>query len=149
MTIAAIDFGRLYRDHLAAASRKPKSAEEWDKRADDMSKRPLQGSYTEAFIARMNLDNVQSLLDVGCGPGTICLPLADRLERVYGLDYSKAMLQLLRDNAAGCGLTNVEALHRAWEDDWSDVPVCDIVVASRSTAVADIAAALAKLNAKA
>lgn len=149
MTIAAIDFGRLYRDHLAAAGRKPKSAEEWDNRADDMSKRPLQSAYTEAFIARMNLDSAQSLLDVGCGPGTICLSVADRLQHVYGLDYSKAMLQLLRDNAAGRGLTNVEALHRAWEDDWSDVPVCDIVVASRSTAVADIATALAKLNAKA
>ena len=36
MTIAAIDFGRLYSEHLAAAARKPKPASEWDSRASEM-----------------------------------------------------------------------------------------------------------------
>ncbi|MCF8470222.1 MAG: hypothetical protein K9G30_05515, partial [Parvibaculum sp.] len=55
----------------------------------------------------------------------------------------------LLDNAAALGRNNVEALHLGWEDDWSAVPVCDIVVASRSTTVADMEAALHKLNDKA
>ena len=59
------------------------------------------------------------------------------------------MLAAMRDKAAEMHLANVETLHRAWEDDWSDVPECDIVVASRSTTVEDIATALEKLNAKA
>jgi len=148
-TLADIDFGRLYREHVRAASRADKSASDWDARAADMQRRWRQSSYAEAFIARMNLAGATMLLDVGCGPGTIGLPLAPRLERVYGLDYSHAMLEALRAGAAERGLTNVEALHRAWEDDWSEVPVCDIVVASRSTSVPDMAAALAKLDAKA
>lgn len=148
-TIADIDFGRLYREHSLAASRLPKSAAVWDARAADIQHRGGQSRYAEAFIARMDLTGATTLLDVGCGPGTICLPLAARLERVYGLDHSRAMLDALRAGAAAHGLANVQALHRAWEDDWSEVPACDIVVASRSTSVPDMAAALAKLDAKA
>ncbi len=148
-TMTDIDFGRLYREHVRAASRADKPASAWDARAADMQRHEWQGNYAETFIARMNLAGATTLLDVGCGPGTIGLPLAPRLERVYGLDYSRAMLEALRAGAAERGLTNVEALHRAWEDDWSEVPVCDIVVASRSTSVPDMAAALAKLDAKA
>lgn len=148
-TIDEIDFGRLYREHLQAASRLPKPAEAWDERAAGMRQRSRESRYAESFIARMNLEDATTLLDVGCGPGTICIPIAHRFEKVYGLDYSAAMLDALRANAAERGLTNIEALHLAWEDDWSQVPVCDIVVASRSTSVQDLAAALAKLDAKA
>lgn len=148
-TIADVDFARLHREHLLAASRAPKAAGAWDARAGDLRRRMLQSRYAESFIARMDLTGAATLLDVGCGPGTIGLQLAGRLERVYGLDYSRGMLDALLANAAERGLSNVEALHRAWEDEWSDVPPCDIVVASRSTNVRDLEDALGKLHDKA
>ena len=149
MTIAAIDFGRLYSEHLAAAARKPKPASEWDSRASEMKYKSMQNVYVDQFVSHMNLTGSSTLLDIGCGPGTICLAVANRLKRVIGLDYSLGMLDALMKNAADCQLNNVEALHLSWEDDWSEVPECDIVVASRSTTVQDMATALAKLNAKA
>lgn len=149
MTIDAIDFGRLYRDHLAIAARTRKTASAWDSRAAGMAAKALRSNYTRDFVARMDLAGAESLLDVGCGPGTIALAVAPRLRRVVGLDYSAAMLDALRAQAAEQGLQHVETLHRAWEDDWSDVPVCDVAVASRATLVDDIAAALAQLDAKA
>ena len=149
MTIEAIDFGRLYRDHLAIAARTRKTASAWDARAANMAARAPRSHYTQEFVARMNLAGAQSLLDVGCGPGTIALAVAGHLQRVVGLDYSRAMLDAMQAQAAQRGLANVQTLHCAWEDDWSDVPACDIVVASRSTQVDDIAEALAKLHAKA
>jgi len=36
-----------------------------------------------------------------------------------------------------------------WEESWDDIPQCDICVSSRSSMVADLEPALAKLNAKA
>lgn len=146
MTIAAIDFNRLYQDHLALAGRSRKDASAWDSRASGMAARALTSRYAEEFTARMDLTGARSLLDVGCGPGTIALALAPRMEQVIGLDYSAAMLEALRAQATARGLGQVRTLHRAWEDDWSDVPVCDIAVASRSTTVQDIGAALDKLN---
>ena len=127
MTIEAIDFGRLYRDHLATTARTRKTASAWDSRAAGMASKALNSRYAEEFVARMDLHGAASLLDVGCGPGTIGLAVAHQLQRVVGLDSSRAMLGAMRAKAAEMQLANVETLHRAWEDDWSDVPQCDIV----------------------
>ncbi|NUQ01702.1 MAG: methyltransferase domain-containing protein [Armatimonadetes bacterium] len=128
MTIEAIDFGRLYRDHLATTARTRKTASAWDSRAAGMASKALNSRYAEEFVARMDLQGATSLLDVGCGPGTIGLAVAHQLQCVVGLDYSSAMLGAMRAKAAEMQLANVETLHCAWEDDWSDVPECDIVV---------------------
>lgn len=51
-----------------------------------------------------------SLLDVGCGPGTITLDLADRLApgAVVGVDSSAAVVEIAREAARERGTTNVE-----------------------------------------
>ena len=149
MTLETIDFAQLYRQHQALSTRTRKTASAWDARAPGMAAKALASGYAQDFVARMDLRGAQSLLDVGCGPGTIGLLLAAQLQQVVGLDYSAGMLAVLREQAAARGLQQVQTLQRAWEDDWSDVPVCDIAVASRSSTVEDMAAALAKLDAHA
>lgn len=149
MTHADIDFGQLYRDHMAAAGGREKPPEEWDARAEAMGRMTGESRYVEEFVGRMNCSGCATLLDVGCGTGAIALALAPRLQRVFGLDYSRGMLDAMMRNAAALSLDNVAPIRRAWEDDWRDVPACDIVTASRSTTVMDMADALAKLDAKA
>lgn len=149
MTISAIDFGRLYSDHMAATGRRPKTAGAWDARVKEVEPKLAHGSYVEGFISRMDLSGCESLLDVGCGSGALCLPLAPCLRQVTALDYSPAMLAALRSAAEARGLDNIDARLCAWEDDWCEIPECDVVIASRSTQVDDMAAALAKLHAKA
>lgn len=149
MTLDTIDFGAHYRAHLASAQRTRKSPGAWDSRAASMASKMQRSPYVADFIARMDLSGAQSLLDVGCGPGTIGLAVADQLQRVIGLDYSPAMLRAMQDQAQTLGFRHVETRLRAWEDDWTDIPACDIVVASRSSLVDDIVDALAKLHAKA
>ncbi|TKR56295.1 class I SAM-dependent methyltransferase [Allopusillimonas ginsengisoli] len=144
--ISSIDFADLYRRHLLRSQRSPRPASAWDARAKELSQKTRQSRYAQDFISHMNLDGASTLLDVGCGPGTICLPLAHRLEHVYGLDYSQGMLDCLAENATSQNLTNVTALHLSWDSDWSNVPVCDIAVASRSSMVNDLALAIEKLN---
>ena len=150
MSIHQIDFGQLYREHLLAAGGREKPPERWDARAAEMKQHMAEeSSYVHDFVTRMNLDGCASLLDVGCGTGAIALALAGQMKKVYGLDYSPGMLAALREGIAERGLDHVEPIQLAWEDDWRDVPVCDVVVASRSTLVMDMADALAKLDAKA
>ena len=148
-TILDVDFGRLYRQHFAASGGREKPPEAWDARASDLS-RELEGSpYVEELLRLVDLAGCRTLLDVGCGPGTIALALAPRLDRVWGLDYSRGMLDAMTRHAAARGLTNVEPILRSWEEPWDDVPACDLVLASRSTLVRDMEDALARLDAKA
>ena len=50
----------------------------------------------KSFVSKINFEGAKSLLDVGCGPGTIALEAAPHLEAVYGLDYSSGMLEFLK-----------------------------------------------------
>lgn len=59
------------------------------------------------------------------------------------------MLEVARRRADEAKIANATFIQREWGAAWDDVPVCDIVVASRSTLVADMGNALRKLNAKA
>lgn len=147
--LSDIDFAARYRQHLDASGRQPKPVSAWDARAAELGAKPLGGSYANAFVSRLDLSDCHTLLDVGCGPGTIGLLLCDRMEHVYGLDHSPAMLEQLVRRAAELGADNVTSIRRAWEEPWHDVPRCDIVVASRAGLVADLDDALAKLNAHA
>ncbi len=144
--LAAVDYGELYRSHMRRHRLLPKPASAWDSRASDYGCNAGKSRYVDDFLARLPLHGARTLLDVGCGPGTLALPLARQLETVVALDYSAAMLDQLKARAAAEGLSNIRGLLRAWEDDWSDVPVCDIAIASRSTTVGDLEAAVDKLQ---
>jgi SAM-dependent methyltransferase len=149
MRVSDIDFARLYREEMSRSKRSGKPVEYWDERAPALSQRVFDSAYGREFVERMDLTGCTTLLDVGCGPGTIGLSVASRLEHVYGLDYSPGMLAAFEENARARGIDCVTSILRSWEDDWTDVPLCDVVVASRSTAVADLEAALLKLDSKA
>lgn len=143
------DFAGAYRDRLAALGRRPKPPEHWDARAARADRNIFDSAYAREFVARMNLSGCRTLLDVGCGSGTIGLSVAAQLDHVYGLDYSPGMLASFAGHARARGVAHATPILRAWEDDWADVPACDVVVASRSTALPDLEAAVQKLNAKA
>ncbi|MGH7913738.1 MAG: class I SAM-dependent methyltransferase [Candidatus Binataceae bacterium] len=47
------------------------------------------------------------VLDIACGPGRICLALADRFDEVWGIDLEPEMIATARRRAADAGLSNV------------------------------------------
>lgn len=144
-----IDFAALYREQKAETDFKPKGIADWDSRAPAMRTRLMASCYNDAFLSRVDLSGCASLLDVGCGPGNLCLPLAGQLEQVHALDFSPAMLEALLQNADERGIGHVTTHALSWEQSWVDVPLCDVVIASRSMEVADMHEALAKLHAQA
>lgn len=146
MFLDPIDFASMYKAHKSATDFKTKSAEDWDAKAADMAPRVINSPYVDDFISRMSLEPHDTVLDIGCGPGTLALALAKKVKKVIAIDYSKQMLEQLRIHAAREGIENIEALHVSWEDDWSNLPQVDIVVASRSMEVGCMHSALEKMN---
>ena len=144
-----LNFAKLYKKQMKNSTFKSKSSDDWDKKAKQFNQNILNSSYTKEFIEKVNTNNCETLLDIGSGPGTICLALANKLKEVYALDYSSLMLELAKENANNLNIKNLKTIHKSWYDDWSDVPKSDIVVASRSMQVENIKKALKKLNSKA
>lgn len=147
--LETIDFAKLYKEQIENSTFKGKSQEDWSKKAKSYNENIQKSSYAKEFVNKLNLEDAQTLLDVGCGPGTISLELASRFKQAYAMDYSLGMLDCLKENCIARDINNVIPIHKSWDDDWNDIPKCDIIVASRSMEVIDIATALQKLNAKA
>ncbi len=148
MLIDDIDFAHLYRQQLKIARRTEKTPAHWDARAQKMAvncARPADG-YLLQLLEKIDLTGAETLFDMGCGPGTVALALADRLQAVHGVDYSPMMLEVAKTRAAQMNIVNAHWHCRAWEDTWDDIPRCDVAVASRSTLVSDMREAMTKLN---
>ena len=144
-----LDFAKLYKEQMKSSTFKGKNSKDWDKRASGMNLNVHKSFFFFFFIDKIDTTNASSLLDVGCGPGTITLAIASKMQKVYALDYSEGMLDCVKNNCKEKKLSNVVTIHKSWEDNWDDVPKADIVVASRSMEVKDIKDALIKLNSKA
>ncbi|MDR2226079.1 MAG: methyltransferase domain-containing protein [Providencia sp.] len=148
MLINQIDFSKMYQEHMQQAHRTRKEPEHWDKKAQQMAQNCANPNdpYLLRFRELMDFTGAQTLLDVGCGPGSISLCLANEFKEVIGIDYSGGMLEMARLRAKELGITNAHFKQLAWEDSWDTLPKVDISVASRSTLVDDLKAALLKLN---
>ncbi|HID8538904.1 TPA: class I SAM-dependent methyltransferase [Stenotrophomonas maltophilia] len=144
-----IDHSARYRQHLQACSFQAKPASAWDARAAQSSWKRRHDDYSEAFLDRLDLSDVATVLDVGCGPGLLSLPVAAQVSHVHALDYSTGMLDGLRAAIIRDGVSNVTPWALSWTDDWRDVPRCDLAIASRSLMVPDLEAALRRLDAHA
>jgi SAM-dependent methyltransferase len=142
-----VDWNEAWQAARARTNRK-RGRESWDKRAPSFARAAAQGSYVEQLLARLSLDPSWDVLDVGCGSGTLAVPLARRVRAVTALDYAPRMLDLLRERCAAEGLSNVAPVLGAWEDDWDALGLAqhDVALASRSLTVEDLRGALVKLD---
>jgi SAM-dependent methyltransferase len=143
-----IDWNLLWQESYRRKSWKKKKNKDWDKRAPGFAKRNIDSQYADRFLKLMKPESRWNVLDIGCGPGTLALPLACRVKAVTAVDFSAAMLDELNKRKEKLNIANIKTLQACWTDDWEklSVPVCDVAISSRSLSVFDIKAALLKLN---
>ena len=113
----------------------------WDDSAamyNQMAK--MEKIYTLNQINSFDTDITDTVLDVGCGPGRISVPMAQRAKSVTSIDSSPVMLSYCRQNADEAGVTNLNTKLLDWNDAEVSVnlPQHDIVIASRSVGMHDI-----------
>jgi len=159
MELNTIDWNTMWKEACGSSTWKKLSSKElWNKRADKFSKRIDRINSNEEkldkddYISKM-LNHIETsqgntILDIGCGPGTLAIPLAKKVKSVTGLDISSEMLKHLKENADKSGLSNINYINCSWDDAvvGKDVEHHDIVVASRSLVPIDLKETMTKIS---
>jgi len=150
LTVEKLDWNRLWSEDRKACTT-VRDREHWNRRAP-LFAQIAQGNdnddYVGPFLRIVNAQPEWSVLDVGCGAGTLAFPLAKTVQRVTALDFSPAMLALLEEHKEATGIRNITTHLASWEDDWQALGVepHDVAIASRSLCSEDPRTLLAKLN---
>ena len=90
----------------------------------------LMQPATNRLLDELELREGQTVLDIGCGPGDVCLLAAARVGsrgRVVGVDLSPKVIAAARHRAQIAGHDNVE-FHVGSEADLASVPDADLVI---------------------
>jgi SAM-dependent methyltransferase len=105
---------------------------------DGMAK--LEKNFTKNQVEQMLLSAEDSVVDIGCGPGRLSVPVAKKVKRVTALDVSEEMLAKCMENARSEGVDNITPLMSNWlsDDAVENVGKHDIAIASRSVGFSDI-----------
>ena len=141
--IEYIDWNEVWRKNVFHVN----SAKAWDKRVESFSAHAIDSRYAANFIAFLKPKPHWTVFDMGCGSGTLALPLAQKVKTVTAVDFSPKMLAALQNYAAARQINNISTLKLSWTDNWSMVPdkSYDIAIASRSLLVKDFKGAIEKL----
>jgi SAM-dependent methyltransferase len=82
----------------------------------------------EKIFQRFDLENAQSILDLGCGTGGHVIPLARRGYKVFGIDRSAKMLAIARQKIKDAELSDKVQLQVANIQDYKLNKTFDIVI---------------------
>lgn len=123
-------------------------SKDWDNIAKKFKNWMKKDDYPEKLLDKIETRPNYSVLDIGCGEGTITLQLAKHVSEVTCIDMSTEMLEILNQKAETEGIKNLTYL----QGDMMDISLeslgkMDVVVASRClNGVMEIETILRKLN---
>lgn len=119
------------------------NAERFWKRSQDNRER------IEKTLNELPLTKDSRVLDIGAGPGSLAIPLSERVGHVTAVEPGKGMMELLQENISNSGIGNIGCVNKRWED--LDVEKdlegpYDVVIASFSLGMPDIRDAIEKMQ---
>jgi 16S rRNA G527 N7-methylase RsmG len=105
-------------------------------------------AITEKRIKGMKLSSDSRVLDIGSGPGTLAIPIAQQVAHVTAVEPSDGMMSVMKENIKEYGIKNINCVHKDWEaiDVESDLSApYDVVFASYSLGMKDILTSVQKM----
>lgn len=149
--IESVDWDKAYQDWHLYLNNMPPGGEEsrahWNARVGRFLRKTGRSDYINQLIELLDLAPEDTVFDMGCGAGSLAVPLAKEGHDVIAVDFAEAMLEGLAQLAEEEGASGrIKTFQRSWQQDWSDLPVADVAISSRSFVSADLATTLPKLE---
>lgn len=146
-----IDWNQAWKERRARRTSPKRDASFWDGRAASFLKGASEREYADQFLAVMQPKPHWSVLDMGCGSGTIAVAVAPYVRSVTAVDFSARMLDAVRERCAALNIDNVTCIQGRWEEDWDGLGIGmhDVTVASRSLVADDLRESIKKLDGRA
>lgn len=147
-----IDWGAMWKEKESQLNPNPDlclKEKHWDQIASVYQILLQYDEYPTRLLQRIQMQREWTVLDIGCGIGSITIPAAMRSRRVTALDVSARMLENLKAEANRRYLGNIQYLHQDWESIriGVDIRPHDVVIASRSIVrTGDLTDSLRKIN---
>lgn len=69
-------------------------------------------------------NNYKNILEAGCGTGKWLKLLENNHQNIFGLDYSRGMLKIARDDKSSLNLVNADAVQIPFKDNYFDLIFC-------------------------
>ncbi len=145
---AGVDWEAIWQESCRRRKSDRNDRDFWNRRAPSFADHAKKTSYVTDFLRFMGPKPHWSVLDIGCGAGTLALPLARMVREVTAIDFSEVMIDILTEQCRKESITNISPRVLGWQDDWQAAGVGrhDVAIASRSLVVPDLRGALTKLN---
>jgi SAM-dependent methyltransferase len=111
-----------------------------------MKERPEIGG--EAALQGFPLSPEFRVLDIGAGVGRIAIPMSKKVAYVTAVEPGKGMMEILKEQIAEHGITNITSVEKRWED--VDIRrdlegPYDLVIAYQSLGMPDIRTAIKRM----
>ena len=152
LNIQDIDWNEMWTDAIEESNWKQRAgmSEFWDGRVDWFEELVRQSDRAGMIMNRIEVMPDSTVLDIGAGPGTVTIPLAKIVKGVTVVEPSSGMRARLKENASKHNLTNITYIDKKWEDvkigEDIEAGGHDVVIASHSLVMKDMASALGKMN---
>lgn len=102
----------------------------------------------EKTISEMPYTSESRILDIGAGPGSLSIPLAQKAAHVTVVEPAEGMMEVLKENLETYSIQNIACVYKDWESVEINSDLCppyDLVFASYSLGMKDIRASIEKM----
>jgi len=108
--------------------------ERYDRIAPLFKKWMEYDDYPAKLLEKIRIKPDWSVLDIGCGTGSIAIPAAKTARSVTAIDISTRMLKILESDAKNHQVSNISQKRLSWDDAvvGTDIHPHDVVIMSRS-----------------
>lgn len=142
--IEEINWGKLWNDGVNSMPNMETSSP-WNILANNFKNWQEKDDYADKLLDIIKTNETDTVLDIGCGVGTISVPLSSKVSHVTGIDLSPVMLEILEERLKSEKITNFTFYNTDLKEFRYDN--FDIVIASRSlNYVSDIEKVIEKIN---